>query len=183
MLLLLAVVFLGPMAIAMALYYTGFQWRPEGTMEHGELFRPARPLPPVIMSLVKPNGGTATLQGKWTLIYAGPGECAAACQQALFEIRQVRLALGRDRDRVQRLYCVTAGTPDRGFLQAEHPGIGILEVGSSGQELISVIGQVHDGDIFIADPLGNLMMRYPAGTGMKGIHEDLQHLLKVSTIG
>ena len=183
MLLLLALVFLGPMAAAMALYFTGFQWRPEGTTQHGVLFQPARSLPDMSMTLLSGNGGSASLGGKWTLIYIGPGDCAADCRQALVAIRQVRRALGRDMERVQRLYLVTAGRADREFLATEHPGIGLAEGEPGAAGLLRVVGAVLPGDIFLADPLGNLVMRYPASTAMKGMHQDLQRLLKISTIG
>ncbi len=182
-LLLLAVVFLGPMAVAMALYFTGFELRPGGTTQHGELFLPPRPMPDVGMTLLGDPAGTAQLYGKWTLIYAGPGQCDDSCQQTLVEIRQVRRALGRDMDRVQRLYLVTSGTAARDFLGAEHPGLGIVEAPIEVQELVGIIGDIHAGDLFLSDPLGNLVMRYPAGTTMKAIHTGLQRLLKISTIG
>jgi hypothetical protein len=182
-LLLVALVFLGPMAVAMALYFTGFQLRPEGTTQHGILFQPARSLPDLSMTVLSRKGGSATLSGKWTLIYIGPGDCPADCRQALVEMRQGRRALGRDMDRVQRLYLVTAGSVDRGFLITEHPGIGLAEGESAPTGLLQAVGSVQPGDIFLADPLGNLVMRYPAGTTMKGMHQDLQRLLKISTIG
>jgi hypothetical protein len=181
MLVLLAVVFLGPMVVAMVLYFTGFQLRPGGTTQHGELYQPARPLPDVSFPLV--GDESATLRGKWTLIYIGPGECAAPCREALTEMRQVRRALGRDMDRVQRLYLATDGGVDRPFLAAEHPGIGVLAPGGEAAKIARIAGSASPGDIFLADPLGNLVMRYPAGTGMKGMHGDLKHLLAISTIG
>lgn len=182
-LLLVALAFLGPMAVAMALYFTGFQWRPQGTTQHGILFQPARSLPDLPMTLLGAKGGSASLAGKWTLVYIGPGDCAAECRQALVEMRQVRRALGRDMDRVQRLYLVTAGSVDRDFLATEHPGIGLAQGEPAATGLLQVVGAVQPGDIFLADPLGNLVMRYPAGTSMKGMHQDLQRLLKISTIG
>ena len=182
-LLLLALVFLGPMAVAMVLYYTGFQWRPQGTTEHGVLYQPAWPLPDVSMTLLSDKGGVASLRGKWTLIYAGPGNCAADCRQALVTMRQVRRALGRDMDRVQRLFLVTEPGADPRFLAMEHPGIGLAEGEPAVSGLQQVMGEIRTGDIFLADPLGNLVMRYPAGTAMKGMFQDLQRLLKISTIG
>ena len=182
-LLLLASVFLGPMAVAMALYYTGFQWRPEGTTEHGVLFQPPRPMPDLGMEVMDEIGGSAQLHGRWTLIYVGPGPCDAGCREALVTMRQVRRALGRDLDRVQRLYLVTDGTPDRQFLRAEHPGAAVVRDDAAVTSLTSIIGTVRSGDIFLSDPLGNLVMRYPAGSTMKDIHTDLKHLLKLSTIG
>jgi hypothetical protein len=182
-LLLLAVVFLGPMAVAMALYFTGFQWRPAGTTQNGVLYQPARPMPDAIMTLPGEPVRTAMLRGKWTLIYVGPGACDPTCRQALVEMRQVRRALGRDMDRVQRLYLVTEGSADTGVLAAEHAGLGVIAGDSGVAALTGIIGTGGPGEIFLADPLGNLVMRYPAGTGMKGIHGDLKHLLTISTIG
>lgn len=173
-LMLLAIVFLGPMAVAMALYFSGFQWRPEGTTEHGMLYQPARPVPAL--------AGTGRA-GKWTLIYIGPGDCRADCREALLAMRQVRRALGRDLDRVERLYVVTRGAADQAFLDAEHPGIRVIADGATAGEFVTIAGEVRQGDIFLADPLGNLVMRYRAGTPMKGVHADLQRLLRISTIG
>lgn len=182
-LLLLALVFLGPMAVAMVLYFTGFQVRPAGTTEHGVLYQPARQTPEVAMTLPGEPGASATLRGKWTLIVVGPGDCDAGCRQALVEMRQVRRALGKDMDRVQRLFVVTEGSADGAFLAAEHPGLGVLADDPGVAALAGTAGTLASGDIVLADPLGNLVMRYPAGTGMKGIHADLKHLLKISTIG
>lgn len=182
-LLLLAVVFLGPMAVAMVLYFTGFEWRPDGGTQHGELYEPARPLPDLGLALLGEGAGHGTLHGKWTLIHVGPGDCDAGCRQALVEMRQVRRALGRDMDRVQRLYLVRGGSADREALAAEHPGLALAADAAAVPDLLQVIGPVAAGDILLTDPLGNLVMRYPAGTAMKGIYQDLQRLLKISTIG
>jgi hypothetical protein len=182
-LLLLAVVFLGPMAVAMALYYTGFAWRPQGSTAHGILYQPPRPLPDADLTPIGAAPDRSRLHGKWTLIYVGPGPCDPACRTALVEMRQVRRALGRDLDRVQRLYLVTGGEADSQYLQAEHPGIAIIADGPDGGNIGRIVGASQPGDIFLADPLGNLVMRYPAGTGMKGMHADLKRLLKLSTVG
>ena len=182
-LLFLALVFLGPMLAAVLLYLTDFVWRPSGTTEHGMLYQPPRPMADETMTLVDPTGTRASLRGKWTLIYLGPGDCGAPCRQALEEMRQVRRALGREMSRVQRLYVVTAGTADTAFLAREHPGIGLIAEAPAVRTIEAEIGQRGSGDIFLTDPLGNLVMRYPAGTAIKDIHKDLKRLLTVSSIG
>ncbi|MBM4195809.1 MAG: hypothetical protein FJ197_01740 [Gammaproteobacteria bacterium] len=182
-LLLLTLVFLGPVAVAMVLYFTGFQWRPQGTTHHGELYQPARPLANVGFDQPGEPGRTRMLQGRWTLIYVGTGACDAGCRQALVEIRQVRRALGRDMERVQRLFVVTQGTPDEAFFAAEHPGLGYTTSAADVANLVRVIEPRGGHEVFLADPLGNVLLRYPAGTGMKGMHADIKHLLKASTIG
>jgi hypothetical protein len=182
-LLFLALVFLGPMVTAVLLYFTDFRWRPSGTTEHGILYQPPKPLADGTITLMAGAGNRATLRGKWTLIYLGPGDCAVPCRQALEEMRQARRALGRDMDRVQRLYVVTVGTADTAFLTQQHPGIGLIAERQTVLALESAIGERWSGDIFLADPLGNLVMRYPAGTAVKDIHDDLKRLLTVSSIG
>jgi hypothetical protein len=185
-LLLLALVFLGPMLVAVALYLSDFEWRPGKTTEYGELYRPARPLSNVSFELLDEpghSGSSATLQGKWTLIFQSPGACDQNCRQALIEIRQVRRALGRDMERVQRLFVVTEGAPDVAYLSTEHPGLGVLTNPTEIQALSSAIAAQGANEIFLADPLGNLVLRYPAGSTMKGMHKDLKHLLKISTVG
>lgn len=182
-LLLLALVFLGPLALAVGLYFTGFQWRPQATTEHGELYRPARPLPDLSMRLLGGTGGEATLHGKWTMMHIGPGACEAGCQAALVTTRQVRRALGRDMDRVQRVFVVTTGRADTGMLATEHPGIGVAGEDAATGELLRRVGGHSPGDVYLTDPLGNLVMRYDARVTMKGMHADLKRLLQVSTIG
>jgi len=171
------------MAVAMVLYFTGFQVRPAGTTEHGEFYQPARPTPELSMTLPGEGDRSVSLRGKWTLIYVGDGACDPACQQALVEMRQVRRALGRDMDRVHRVFVVTAGSADGALLARDHPGLGVIADGAAVAALTAVTGPLAPGEIVLADPLGNLVLRYPAGTGMKGIHGDLKHLLKISTIG
>jgi hypothetical protein len=182
-LVLLAVVFLGPMAVAMGLYFSGFQWRPQATTEHGSLYQPARPVPWLAPEKWPGADREGTSPPRWKLIHIGPGDCPASCRQALIATRQVRRALGRDLDRVERLYVVTEGVADAAFLAAEHPGIRVISSGAEVAELVKIAGWATEGEIFLADPLGNLVLRYSVGTPMKDMHADLQRLLKVSTIG
>lgn len=176
-LLLLALVFFGPLAVAMAVYFSGFAWRPAATTEHGVLFQP-----PIALADhgLAPDG---RLQGKWSLIYVGHGDCDMTCREALATMRQVRLALAKDADRVQRVFCPTGAPPDPAFIRNEHAGLLLLTGQSGAAELAAIMGDRSDGEILLADPLRNLVMRYPAGTAMKDIHKDLQRLLKVSRIG
>ena len=181
-LLLVAAVFLGPIALAYLLYFGGDSWRPAATTEHGELLTAL----PVLSdaTLVGSGAGAASFRGKWSLVYVNDGKCGEACRAALYETRQVRQALGRDRDRVQRVFCLTGTAADRQFLQRDHPDLILLEADlAAAREFVAAISGHPVEDIFLVDPLGNIMMRFPRDTGMKGIHADIQKLLKISRIG
>ena len=176
-------VFLGPFLLAYFLYHAGGDWLPATGTEHGQLLQPPRLLPD---ALLNPAGDddSPRFQGKWSLIVVGEGRCSETCREVLYETRQIRRALGREAGRVQRVFCIENGEPDFAFLDAEHPGLVILAPESSAsRSLLPMLGMRDPGDIFLADPFGNLIMRFPRGTGMKGIHKDLKHLLKASRTG
>jgi hypothetical protein len=179
----MALLFFGPLAAAVVMYYVGGdQWRPKGSVAHGILLPEPRTLPAGVMVL--PGGATADFTGKWSLLYVGRGDCEDACRETLYRTRQVRRALGKEMERVQRFFITTSGQPDAGFLAVEHPGLLVLPDGLSARDTaLAAIGQFADGDVFIADPRGNVVMRFPPGTAMKDMHADLVLLLKASQIG
>lgn len=177
----LIALFLLPLVLAWVLVG---HWRPSGSAEHGELLVPARPLPQAFIT-------AHALHGRWTLVYlaTGPG-CDAACRGALYRLRQVRLATGKDIDRVQRLalWLQPADAATRQWLAVEHAGLAGAGADAAAGELQpftaawSTEGAVGRW-IYLADPLGNLVLRYPADVDAKGILSDLQRLLKLSKIG
>jgi len=179
--LMLATFFLGPLVLAFIVYY-GFDWRPAGSTRHGELLRPPAVLPDVALGQ-EVGGVVPTFRRKWSLVFIADDGCAAACQAVLYETRQVRKALSRERDRTQRVLLI-AGDFDRATVELQHPDL-IIVTGDTpaAQALSGILGNVERDYIYLVDPLGNLMMRFPRDTGMKEIHTDLQKLLKLSRIG
>ncbi len=180
-LLLLAGVFLGPLVLAFVIYY-GFDWRPAGSTEHGELLTSPAPLPAVALG-VESGGVVPTFRRKWSLIIIARDGCGNECQAVLYDTRQVRKALSRDRDRTQRVLRIS-GEFDRTTLELQHPDLVIVtdDMPAAGALAESLADAAPDY-IYLADPLGNLMMRFPRDTGMKAIHTDLKKLLKLSRIG
>lgn len=185
-----AAIFLLPLLVAAYLYYSPVGWRPAGSVNHGMLIDPARPLPAVALPIL--NGSPMApdfLRGHWTLIYIGAGSCDARCHQALYQIRQARLALNQDMERVQRLFIAEDPCCDGHFLASEHPGLIVAPAGTlEAQQLLKefptdagVLSQA--GRIYIVDPLGNLMMAHPRDSGAKHLLDDLKRLLKLSAIG
>lgn len=187
----LAALFFVPLLGAFWLYYAG-GWRPAGSTNHGELITPARPL--AASPLQRWDGTAATdglLRGKWTLLYIDDGACATPqCRQALWTLRQTRLLLAEDMDRVQRVFVAEAGCCDREYLTHEHPGLIVLTPPASSPTIDAARAWI-DGfpriagqpQVFIIDPLGNLMMRFDLRQNPKGLKSDLEKLLKLSHIG
>jgi hypothetical protein len=180
---LLALLFFGPFVTAIVLYYQGGDsWRPQGSVAHGILIENPPSLD--IGSLTLPDGSSTRFTGKWSLLYVGSGNCAASCQQSLYEIRQVRQALGKEMSRVQRYFVAISGTPDTQLIRNAHPDIVVIDsTVTGGGRILASLGEHGEADVFVVDPLGNIMMRFPAGTSMKDMHKDLSLLLKASTIG
>lgn len=189
----LAALFFVPLVASFWLYY-GTAWRPAGHLNHGELISPARPLPTVDLPRV-PLGEASTrelsipeptlFRGKWTLVYVGDGSCDASCHQALYVMRQTRLALGTDMTRITRVFVVSGGCCARDYLAREHAGLVVLD--ATGAQGARLLGAFPLGDrahsVFVIDPLGNLMMRYDVGRSPGGLLLDLKKLLGLSSIG
>jgi SCO1/SenC len=186
-LLLITLVFAAPVVLGWGVYATRGWWN-LGTINHGQIISPARPLGQwTLDTLQGPPLRMAALRGKWIMVYIGSSACAAACRDDLYKMRQVRMALGEDSRRVQRLFILT----DRDHLQSlqtalvQHPG---LQVAAASPKVLPGMLQEFASDgadhaVYLVDPLGNLMMRYAQGFGPKGMLKDLQRLLDVSRIG
>jgi len=120
-------------------------------------------------------------QGKWTLLYRHVGDCGDTCHQALYTVRQVRLAQGKNIDRVQRLLLLEgAAMPAWVSEVVEHyPGLTVARraIGKDA-EVFGVAGQV-----YLVDPLGNVMMEYALDANPRGMIKDLERLLRISYVG
>jgi cytochrome oxidase Cu insertion factor (SCO1/SenC/PrrC family) len=185
LLVVLAVLFFAPLGLSFYLYY-GRDWHPGGRVNAGVLIEPAKPVPALALSL---SGGGATdpqfLKGKWTFLHVQQGRCADDCQRRLYDTRQVRTALDRDMNRVQRVFIGDADCCDMQALHAMHPDLIAIRVGTADDELLALLprGEEPSGRIYLIDPLGNLMMFYAAGANPKGMLEDMKRLLGLSHIG
>lgn len=169
--------------VPVAASYLAFHlWPPQGRVNYGSLLAPA-PLPPAWLdgAAGQPALARGELDGRWTLLYAGPGGCERACEAALYLMRQARLAQGKEMERVARLWLVTdAAAPPPALLEA-HPG---LRMARANEQWLARLPGAHTGQhVFLVDPLGNPMMRFPPEADPKGVIRDLQRLLKYSQLG
>jgi hypothetical protein len=184
---LLAALFLLPLLLAFLTYY-GTAWRPAHHVNHGTLLTPARPLPQAPLAVL--GSGDQRLPQRlfthrWSLVYVGDGRCDPDCQQALYVMRQTRLSLNNDMQRVARVFLATGECCAREFLAREHPGL--IVVDASDAAAAAVLRQFPADErahtLFVVDPLGNLLMSYDARQNPHGLLEDLKNLLRLSQIG
>lgn len=156
--------------------------RPDATANYGELLLP--PVKITAQPFSHAGGGRFTfpdLGGKWVFVASDSGDCPAACVEKLATLRQVRLALGRNASRVARVFVVDdLRQPAAGALK-EFDG---TEVALTPAGMSLPLGAANDrAHIYLVDPLGNVMMRWPAKGERKRILGDMLRLLKASQIG
>lgn len=178
--LLLLSFFAAPMLAAWIAY---LGWHPDRHKNYGSLL-PVAPLTDVQGKLL---GGTPftldALKGKWLMLYLGEATCDTGCVKQLYYMRQSRISLGKDQDRVERIWVVTGtGIPDPRVINA-HPGLRVWR--PDDVTFIDQFPAARPGShvLYLVDPLGNLMMRFPENLDPKGVIKDMKLLLKASQIG
>ena len=166
------------------------RWQPGGSVQHGELLDPARPLTQLrFVTLDDRRLDGAALRGHWVLAYVGAaGTCEAACRTALYDLRQARLALGKDMARVRTVFLLDDPPVAelRQWLAVEHAATiaGVIDPAARAELAGAFAKPGAPGEwIYLLDPLGNLLMRYPVGGEPRGMLKDLQRLLRLSRIG
>ena len=169
-LLALGAFFALPVVAGWVAYLTG--WVPGTTSNYGTLLQPK--------SLAMP--AFEALRGKWVLVQFDGAACDAWCEQKLYTMRQVRRAQGREMHRVERLWIVTDSAAPRPALLAAIEGTRIAR-GEGRLAALFPAGDVPSEHIYLVDPLGNLMLRFPRDPDPSRMVKDLERLLKVSGFG
>jgi hypothetical protein len=169
-LLALAAFFVLPVAAG---YLAYSWWTPEQGSNYGEL------LPPLPLD----DATIVALRGKWVLVQFDSGTCGAYCERKHYLMRQVRRAQGKEQSRIERLWVVTDRVAPRKVLLDAISGT-LIESAASGRLAGRFAPQgAAEERIYVVDPLGNLMMRFPREPDPTRMIEDLQRLLKTSRIG
>jgi hypothetical protein len=180
-------VFLLPFLIAALWYANIHDWGYE-TMPHGRLVSPPLALrpPPLRFALVRHGRlSPSYFRGRWTLMYIGRPDCLPDCREALYATRQIRLAMGVNITRVQRIYLVMGHPTKTGFLEVEDPDLTVVDADTPrGRRFVArILRTVHGRvgrEIYVVDPEGRLMMTYPAGADPMILLHDMQRLISLS---
>ncbi len=174
-------------APVIASYFTYYVIRPEGRRNFGELIDPQRPLPDMLgLDLEGRTHKLTELKGQWLLVSVGSGSCNEACVQQLYFQRQLRESMGKEKDRLDRVWLVSDLHPITAELQPGLKDAAVLRVPA--EELARWLAPASGHDIgehlYVVDPLGNWMLRFPAGLDIEGAAKakrDLERLMRASS--
>jgi cytochrome oxidase Cu insertion factor (SCO1/SenC/PrrC family) len=187
MLLLLALVCAAPVIASYLMYYV---FKPAGgTTSYGALIEPQRPIPGDLMvtdEKGQPMPLTA-LRGKWLMVMVNGSACDEQCATRLYFMRQVRVLQAGERERVVNVWLRTDDKPVDDKIKAAYPQPDTRMLVAD-QNAISKWLPISDGTqltdhIFLVDPNGNLMERFPKNPDPAKIKGDVAKLLKWSRIG
>lgn len=171
-----------------ASYLTYYVIKPEGRTNYGALIDPrAHPIPAALGTTLL-DGKRAALEdykGKWIMLQVGEADCQNPCQKRLHDMRQLRLAQGKEMDRIERVWLVTDDKPLETMLMREYDGTHILRARPDAVKswLPAESGTTPADHVYMIDPLGNLMMRFPKDADPNKMKKDIAKLLKASRIG
>lgn len=173
-------------APVLASYVTYYYIRPDAQRSFGELIEPQRGLPALAgRSLDGAAVALPTLRGQWLLVAVAAAGCNARCEENLYLQRQLRESLGRDKDRVDRVWLVTDEAPVPLRLQPAVAQATVLRVDLHALEqwLVPAAGHDLDEHLYVVDPQGNWMLRFPASLDRAQAgraKRDLERLLRAS---
>ena len=165
------------------LFFLNPEWLPQARKNHGVLIQPARPVEalPVRTADGAPFDWKS-LDGNWTILLPQSGPCDDACLERLVQVRQMRRALGADRQRVERVLLMEAGLPLPSLAGLEGTRLLLVAPEAEGglAGLFTTPGGGAPGTTFLVDPAGGVMMAHAPSIPPKQMLEDLQLLLKAS---
>ncbi|MCP1727946.1 hypothetical protein J2T60_001946 [Natronospira proteinivora] len=193
-LILVFLVCVGPFILAWLFF--AFRGAPEitDTTNKGELIHPAQPLEDVTLPALASREELSerpVLDGrKWTVVYLAADGCGADCREVLWGTRQIRLSLGRDMGRVQRVLLTPENDAQLEFFREEHADLTVFPIDHPAAEAFLEQFELEDGQVpaesgrlYIVDPLDNLMMYFPPGFDPDDFMDDMRRLLRASQIG
>ena len=174
---LLLALMCAPVIISYTLYFS--EYRPEST-HYGDLI----PITKVSGKGTNQSDNTILrmkdLHGKWILVTIDSGHCDKACQEKLFFMRQVRLVQGKEKHRLERLWLINDNVVPDAELVKQYEGT--FFVNAKDSEILSFIEteETQTKHIYLIDPIGNLMMRFPEKVNGTKMGKDIKRLLHVS---
>jgi hypothetical protein len=170
------------LAPVVASYLAFYVFQPSGRTNYGTLITPT-PVP--AMPLARLDGRAFSfdeLAGKWTMVVAAGGACDERCTAALLQMRQQRLMTGKERERVERVWLITDDANPSPALLRDFEGTHLVRAAAGPTSAFLVGDGGHpEGHVWLVDPMGNLMLRWPREPEPQRVKKDLARLLTASS--
>ena len=177
MLLLLGAISLAPFVGSLLLYYF---WKPQTFTNYGELIAvaplagvtiPARDSKPLRFD---------DLRGNWIFLMADSGHCDDYCQSKLYVMRQIRLTQGKDQERIERVWLIPDGVRPPPGIDVKYQGTRTILLATEDFLARLPASDSPRDHIYVIDPFGNLMMRFPCNVDPQRMKKDVDKLMKIS---
>lgn len=188
---------LAPLVAALIVYFIP-ELRPEGSAAYGELVQPQRPMPDAkdlpLTTLDGKPFDLGSLKGKWIMMAADGAACPESCARKLYIIRNTHASQGKHVERLARVWFITDDAPVPEKVLEAYKGAVMVRVnpvvlqqfllgGAAGSVTPEQARQGLSTPIWVIDPLGNLMLQYPAVADPEMFRKDIRMLIKSSRIG
>lgn len=186
LLLLIFALFFGSMLLAGVLRFSG--WQPPATKSHGELLQPPSDLRGFAPQLV--DGGSYAWKPAeriWRILAAPTADCARDCVQLAHDLDVVWRLMGRRADRVHVLWlCAEANCAvppplrDDPSLHRLAPDARLrAALPAPSPAATTVASAANTPALYVVDPNGFVILRYPPGADPGGLRADLAKLVKL----
>ena len=175
-------------APVIASYFTYYVVRPDGRRNFGELINPQRVLPDLpATALDGLASNLRALKGQWLLVSVASAACDEACAHRLYLQRQMRESLGKEKDRLDRVVLVIDDAPIKPSLRpamadAANDAYALrVPLAPLAQWLVPANGQQLPDHLYLVDPMGNWMMRFPPNLDAAKAKRDMERLMRASS--
>lgn len=195
----LFVLFVSPVAIAYFSYFNG--WFSGTTKNHGQLLNETEIFDIEDYEFIRPNNKKIT--GKefetlyWWLMPIDPAFCDNDCLKInLHLLKQTYIGLGKERKRLNPLLVLPKPADidlesfPIAFSQFSQGSVSVLSSRINNSDVSVKPRDLPANFIYLVDPLGNIMMRYPlvkdeknAAEKSQGLRRDILRLFKYSRLG
>lgn len=174
-------------APVIASYFTYFVIRPQGHSNYGELVTPPVAIPDdlPLATLAGQPVRAQSLRGQWLMIVVADAACDAACEKQLYLQRQLREALGAQKERLDKVWLISdAAMPRPEVMRAIAQGDAATVLRVPREALARWLHPASDHrlaeHLYIVDPMGQWMMRAPADPDPAKLKRDIERLLRAS---
>lgn len=192
---LIVIMCLAPVVFALLAYYVpALGLRPTDHTNYGALIQPQRPVPDAGALPLNTLDGQpfelSSLHGKWILVTADSSACPESCVKKLFILRNSHASQGKNVERLTRVWFLTDDAPIPDQVMEAYKGTNMLR--ADPEKLAAFLAPQASAaereaalkaPMWIIDPLGNLMMQFPADADPISVRNDLSKLIRNSRIG